>query len=101
MAIVLAVDDGGAEDEGVGVGVEDQGFAVELALAVDAEGVGGVVFEVGAGVAVEDVLGGEVDEGEGVLAGVAGEDGGATGVDPVGEVGLDSQPSTSVMPAMQ
>ena len=61
-------------------------FAGQLACAIDVERRGRVVFGPGPGLAaVEDVVGGVVDEERVALDGLFGEDAGREGVDGVGE----------------
>lgn len=69
------VDGRGAEDESAGVSVEDGALSVKLGAAVDGQGMGEVFFGVGAGRAVENVVGGEEDKGD--VAKAAGESEGA------------------------
>ena len=64
-------------------------LAGEFGGAVDVERAGGVGLDVGCRLgAVEDVVGGEVDDGGAEAGGLFAEDAGGGGVDGVGEFGL-------------
>ena len=76
-----------------GILLLDFAFAGELALAVDAGGIGGVGFQIGLGhgaPAVEDVVGGDMDEEDAVGLGAGGEQGRAVAVDVpgLGDIGF-------------
>ena len=84
-----SVDPGGTEDDVGGSGGGEGLLAGEFGGSVDAEGVGRVGFEVGRGFgAVEDVVGGEVEDCGADLGGFLAEDAGGFGVDGGGYLGL-------------
>ena len=84
-----SVDPGGTEDEVAGSGGGEGFFAGEFGGAVDADGSGGVCFDVGRGAgATEDVVSREVDDASADVAGLFADSMDGFGVDGVGEGGL-------------